>query len=76
MSGHVHLLYSDTTLGATLQRQLQAAFFHVTACAGDEQAAHIASVRATAPEVVALVRSPSLPLARLAGLEPGFIFSP
>ena len=72
MSGHVHLLYSDTTLCATLQRQLQAAFFHVTACAGDEQAAHIASVRATAPEVVALVRSPSLPLARLAGLKQYF----
>jgi len=58
MSGHVHLLCENTTLGATLQRQLQAALFHVTISLEDEHAANVTAIREQEPEVIALVRSP------------------
>lgn len=58
MAGHVHLLYSDTMLGATLQRQLQAAFFHVSTSPEGDHDANVKAVRAEEPEVLALIRGP------------------
>ena len=56
MAGHVHLLYSDTTLGETLQRQLQSAFFHVTISEEAEPETAIEQLKQEQPEVIGLVR--------------------
>ncbi|MGB1146878.1 MAG: diguanylate cyclase [Alphaproteobacteria bacterium] len=56
MAGHVHLLYSDKSLGETLQRQLQSAFFHVTISEEAEPETAIEQLKREQPEVIGLVR--------------------
>lgn len=72
MSGHVHLLYSDTMLGPTLQRQLQSSYFHVTGGSAEALDDAIADIRANKPEVIALIREPETDLNRLRALKHAF----
>lgn len=74
MSGHVHLLYADQTLGATLQRQLQAAHFHVTASADDDPVACLRDEGSG--EVIALVRGPRTRLETVRQLKQAFPHRP
>ncbi|MGB1160223.1 MAG: diguanylate cyclase [Alphaproteobacteria bacterium] len=59
MAGHVHLLYSDTTLGSALQRQLRTLFFHVThgPLEPEELTASGMQSEGLEPEVIAVVRA-------------------
>lgn len=72
MVGHVHLLYSDRALGETLQRQLQADFFHVTLGEEAEADEALARLKQEQPEVIGLVRGPSTPLTLLRKLKQAF----
>lgn len=74
MAGHVHLLYSDTTLGTALQRQLQSLYFHVTSGLLETVATAISDVQAQvdAPEVIAVVREANLNTADLRSLKKAF----
>ena len=74
MAGHVHLLYSDTTLGSALQRQLRSLFFHVTHGPLEDWALTAAAApnRLPEPEVIAVVRAAGWGRAQFRNLRRAF----
>ena len=74
MAGHVHLLYSDTTLGTALQRQLRSLYFHVTGGRLGPLDTAVSDVQSQdcRPEVVAVVRAAGWNVAQVRDLKRAF----